>query len=175
MKFASKSAFSLLFALSACSSAGTPATRPSPSASPSAMPSATPSPTYTTAPALDDSNTPPPQTSPTPSGEPKLSCEASNNNVHGTVLDAAGKPVADAEIKLTVNDPEFQKQCPAISSMTVRTDSQGNYQFGGVVTGVISDLTASKAGYASQTRVEVPTSRAGDDAINRYDFKLVAN
>lgn len=178
MKFAAKPLFLLLFALAACSSAGTPTSGPSPSASSTASPMASASPSYITAPAIDSSSTPPPssaQASPAPAESPNFNCVPNNDNVHGTVLDAAGKPVADAEVKMTVTDSGLLEQCPSLTPTTVRTDSQGNYRFAKVIAQARTELTASKAGYASQTRIEVPTSRAGDDAINRYDFKLLAN
>lgn len=143
------SAFVLLATLTACS-ASVVAVNDTPSASPSSSP--TPSPSATLDPACWPS-----------AGEA----------VHGRVVDAAGKPVADAEITLTVTQAEYLKQCPLTTPQTVRSDSDGYYVFSeGAVGGVLNDITVVKAGYLSQTRIEIPIMNRIGESINRFDFTL---
>lgn len=166
----------LMLMLTACSATITPAGKPSPSPSSSTPASSpTPSPTPTpAAPSAPPSATPIPDTG--PDMTPDMTCDRNaGETVHGRIVDAAGKPVADAEITLKVTETGFLSRCPASSLLSARSASDGNYSFaGGVIGAVRTELTVARAGYASQTIVIVPIlSRAGD-SINRFDFTLVA-
>lgn len=157
----------LLLTLSACSATVvTVQSSPSPTAS-TAMASASPSPSPVSTAMASASPSPSPAATPNPLCDPNA-----GENVHGRVLDASGKPVADAELSLKLTDPELLAACPGLTTQTTRSD--GTYTFSaGSIGGAKYDLTIAKKGYVSQSIVIVPIlSRAGD-SVNRFDFTLV--
>src|ERR1700743_2901708 len=78
--------------------------------------------------------------------------------ISGRVLDAAGKPVANAEVKL-VHEPSG-------TTKIVQTDAEGRYSAQGLRVGGPFDVTASKDGHTVAQQDNVFLQLAQTNAVN---------
>lgn len=98
-----------------------------------------------------------------------IACE--RTRVTGQVVDANGMPLAGAKVTLEA----VQKPSYFAKVLNTETDQNGNYTFFQVFSGLLLKIEASKSGYTSESKTEVPSSnKQGDPNVNRYTFVLKA-
>jgi hypothetical protein len=123
---------------------------PPPTVSPSGNPSVQPSGTTSTAPSTTPTSSTAPSTNPSDSASPSTTPSASNlkpTTVRGSVFDEDGARVNTAKVRVRSLNPSN----PFDSTVDV---NGGNYVVNEVPAGVAVELTVSREGWTSRTRVQ---------------------
>ncbi|MGV3526178.1 MAG: carboxypeptidase-like regulatory domain-containing protein [Candidatus Sericytochromatia bacterium] len=85
--------------------------------------------------------------------------------IQGQVFDTDKQPVPGARIAVRSRNESLTL------NLETTTDAEGKYLLPGIYAGVQLEITASKAGYATQQRQEIALSnKVGDPAVNHFDF-----
>ncbi len=165
--------------MSACGQAGpvggplqpstTPSQQPStnPSGEPSSQPTSQPSNQPSGEPSTNPSTSPSgsPGTSPSPSETPKDVSVIEETTFNGDIEDDTGMPLDG----VTVQVKSLSAETPYLLSTT---SMGGTYVFNHAPAGILLEVSAIKAGYATRKRVVVlKSNKQGDPNANKYDFK----
>lgn len=146
-----------------------PTGSPTPETRPSATPDSTPTPSAEPAPSATASATPEASTTPdaTPTSEPTAISDISvveTTTFNGAVFDDTQSPLDDVNVSArSLNSAvEWSEQTQTVG---------GTYVFNNAPSGVQIEITASKEGFSTRSRVEVlKSNKEGDPSANRYDF-----